>query len=111
MITGDTTMLGVAVAGIVVLLALLWVAVSRRRSSSADFQESILISTIDEGDSEQVMDEISQEPASHPTEETSFLSDFSPSDIDALQDETGEVDPLAEADVYIATDVTSRLKS
>ncbi|WP_029132626.1 FimV/HubP family polar landmark protein [Sedimenticola selenatireducens] len=102
MITGDTTMLGVAVAGIVVLLALLWVAVSRRRSSSADFQESILISTIDEGDSEQVMDEISQEPASHPTEETSFLSDFSPSDIDALQDETGEVDPLAEADVYIA---------
>lgn len=102
MITSDTTMLGAAVAGIVVLLALLWVAVSRRRSSSADFQESILISTIDEGDSEQVMDEISQGPASHPTEETSFLSDFSPSDIDALQDETGEVDPLAEADVYLA---------
>lgn len=102
MITGDTTMLGVAVAGIVVLLALLWVAVSRRRSSSADFQESILISTIDEGDSEQVLGEVNQETASHPTEETSFLSDFSPSDIDALQDETGEVDPLAEADVYIA---------
>ncbi len=102
MITGDTTMLGVAVAGIVVLLALLWVAISRRRSSSADFQESILISTIDEGDSEQVMDDASQEPVTHPTEETSFLSDFSPSDIDALQDETGEVDPLAEADVYIA---------
>lgn len=102
MITGDTTMLGVAVAGIVVLLALLWVVVSRRRSSSADFQESILISTIDEGDSEQVTGETAQEPASHPTEETSFLSDFSPSDIDALQDETGEVDPLAEADVYIA---------
>jgi pilus assembly protein FimV len=30
------------------------------------------------------------------------MSDFSPSDIDALQDETGEVDPLSEADVYIA---------
>ncbi len=102
MIMADTTMLGVAVAGIVVLLALLWVAVSRRRSSSADFQESILISTIDEGDSEQVMEEIGQESGSHATEETSFLSDFSPSDIDALQDETGEVDPLAEADVYIA---------
>jgi pilus assembly protein FimV len=102
MIGQDTTLLGVAVAGIVVLLALLWVAISRRRSHSADFQESILISTIDESDSEQVMDEIGQEPASHSTEETSFLSDFSPSDIDALQDETGEVDPLAEADVYIA---------
>jgi pilus assembly protein FimV len=35
-------------------------------------------------------------------EETSFISDFSPSDIDALQEETGEVDPAAEADVYIA---------
>ena len=102
MIAGDTTLLGVAVAGVVVLLALLWVAISRRRSNSADFQESILISTMDENDSEQVMDEIAQEPASHSTEETSFLSDFSPSDIDALQDETGEVDPLAEADVYIA---------
>ncbi len=102
MIAGDTTMLGVAVAGVVVLLALLWVAISRRRSSSADFQESILISTIDDNDSEQVTDTMPQEPVSHPTEETSFLSDFSPSDIDALQDETGEVDPLAEADVYIA---------
>lgn len=102
MLAGDTTMLGVAVAGVVVLLALLWVAISRRRSNSADFQESILISTIDDNDSEQVMDTMPQEPVSHPTEETSFLSDFSPSDIDALQDETGEVDPLAEADVYIA---------
>ncbi|WP_186297572.1 FimV/HubP family polar landmark protein [Sedimenticola selenatireducens] len=102
MIAGDTTMLGVAVAGVVVLLALLWVAISRRRSNSADFQESILISTIDDNDSEQVTDTTPQEPVSHPTEETSFLSDFSPSDIDALQDETGEVDPLAEADVYIA---------
>jgi pilus assembly protein FimV len=36
------------------------------------------------------------------TDETSFLSDFSPSDIDALQDETGEVDPVSEADVYMA---------
>lgn len=102
MIAGDTTMLGVAVGGIVVLLALLWVAISRRRSSSADFQESILISTVDDTDSEQLTETIPEEPVTHPTEETSFLSDFSPSDIDALQDETGEVDPLAEADVYIA---------
>ena len=45
---------------------------------------------------------ISGEPESTNTEETSFLSDFSPSEIDALPEETGEVDPLAEADVYIA---------
>ena len=35
-------------------------------------------------------------------EETSFLSEFTPSDMNALRDETGEVDPIAEADVYIA---------
>ena len=102
MIAGDTTLLGAAIGGIVVLLGLLWMAISRRRSSSADFQESILISTVDDTDSEQLTETAAQEPATHPTEETSFLSDFSPSDIDALQDETGEVDPLAEADVYIA---------
>jgi len=102
MIAGDTTLLGAAIGGIVVLLGLLWMAISRRRSSSADFQESILISTVDDADSEQLTETAAQEPVTHPTEETSFLSDFSPSDIDALQDETGEVDPLAEADVYIA---------
>ncbi|RMG32962.1 MAG: hypothetical protein D6720_12375 [Gammaproteobacteria bacterium] len=35
-------------------------------------------------------------------DETSFLSEFSPSDVNALRDETGEVDPVSEADVYIA---------
>jgi len=35
-------------------------------------------------------------------EETSFLSEFTPSDMNALRDETGEVDPISEADVYIA---------
>ncbi len=100
----DPTLLGAGVAGILVLLALGWVVISRRRSSRADFQESILINTIDDTDSEQLPGVVPEadDPASHSTEETSFLSDFSPSDIDALQDETGEVDPMAEADVYIA---------
>ncbi|MEJ1489299.1 MAG: FimV/HubP family polar landmark protein [Candidatus Sedimenticola sp. (ex Thyasira tokunagai)] len=97
----DPTLLGVIVAVVVVLLALLWVIISRRKSGSSDFQESILISTLDDADSEQLPGD-RVEPGSHSAEETSFLSDFSPSDIDALQDETGEVDPLAEADVYIA---------
>lgn len=34
--------------------------------------------------------------------ETSFLSEFSPSEVNALRDESGEVDPVSEADVYIA---------
>ncbi len=97
----DPTLLGVIVAVVVVLLALLWVIISRRKSGSSDFQESILVSTLDDADSEQLPGD-RVEPSSQSADETSFLSDFSPSDIDALQDETGEVDPLAEADVYIA---------
>lgn len=34
--------------------------------------------------------------------DTSFLSEFSPSDMNALADDTTEVDPVSEADVYIA---------
>jgi len=100
MLATDTTMMGIAVAVVVVLLALMWAVVSRRKSASAEFQESILVNTMDREDSEQAME--GTEPVSQTTEETSFLSDFSPSDIDSLQDETGEVDPVAEADVYIA---------
>ncbi|MET0106100.1 MAG: FimV/HubP family polar landmark protein [Sedimenticola sp.] len=100
-VMSDPTMLGIAIAVVVVMLSLVWVLISRRRSSAADFQESILVSTIDDTDSEQLVDEGS-ETEKHPMDESSFLSDFSPSDIDALQDETGEVDPLAETDVYIA---------
>lgn len=36
------------------------------------------------------------------TGDSSFLSEFSPSEINALNDETGEVDPVSEADVYLA---------
>jgi len=44
------------------------------------------------------MDEGTQEDLA----DSAFLDEFSPSDINALQDETGEVDPVSEADVYIA---------
>jgi len=98
----DTKMLGMAGGVVIVLLALVWLLISRRRAAAevAEFQESILVSTID-GDTEQVLDQ-QAEDGEAALGETSFLSDFSPSDIDTLQDETGEVDPLAEADVYIA---------
>jgi pilus assembly protein FimV len=96
----NTTMVGVAVAVVVILLALIWVFMSRRKSDTTDFQESILVSTGGEEEGESEMSGIAS--SSEETDETSFLSDFSPSDIDALQDETGEADPIAEADVYIA---------
>jgi pilus assembly protein FimV len=71
----------------------------RRKEAEAEFAESILVSP-DSGVVSTGRDESSS--LTTPTDETSFMSDFSPSDIDALQDETGEVDPLSEADVYIA---------
>ncbi len=98
-IMGNPTMLGIAVGVIIILLALAWLLLSRKRANATDFQESILLSST-EDDVASSLDEANDIPTH--TEETSFLSDFSPSDIDALQDETGEVDPLSEADVYIA---------
>jgi len=71
----------------------------RRKEAEAEFAESILVSP-DSGIISSGKDDNSS--LTGPTDETSFMSDFSPSDIDALQDETGEVDPLSEADVYIA---------
>jgi len=99
-ILSSPTLLGIALAVIMVLIALVWLILGRKRTNTADFQESILLNTIDEDVDSSVLDESSNIPTH--TEETSFLSDFSPSDIDALQDETGEVDPSSEADVYIA---------
>jgi pilus assembly protein FimV len=95
----NTTLLGIVGAVAVLLIGMLWMIMRRRKEAEAEFAESILVSPDsevaptgkDEGDS-----------LSDPSDETSFMSDFSPSDIDALQDETGEVDPLSEADVYIA---------
>jgi pilus assembly protein FimV len=95
----NTTLLGIIGAVAVLLIGMLWMIMRRRKEAEAEFAESILVSPDseiaaagkDEGDS-----------LTAPSDETSFMSDFSPSDIDALQDETGEVDPLSEADVYIA---------
>ncbi len=99
-IVTSPTLLGLAIAVILIPLALVWMLMSRKRTNTADFQESILLNTIDDEVESSTLNEANNIPAH--TEETSFLSDFSPSDIDALQDETGEVDPLSEADVYIA---------
>ncbi len=99
-IMGSPTLLGIVLAVIMVVVGLVWMLLSRKSASTPDFQESILLNTIEDEAESTTLDEANNIPAH--TEETSFLSDFSPSDIDALQDETGEVDPLSEADVYIA---------
>jgi len=97
-ILNNPTLLAAAGGVVALLLAAVAFIVRRRKTTEAEFAESILVApkgAVDEGSSDTDL-----APAS--TDETSLLSDFSPSDIDALQDETGEVDPLSEADVYVA---------
>ena len=86
------TMLGSALALLLVLVGLF--VVMRRRRSIAEFEDSIISGTA-------VLD-ISTAESSEPTEsgsETSFLSDFVPGMGNMQAD---EVDPLAEAEVYMA---------
>jgi pilus assembly protein FimV len=100
-VTSDSTLMGITGAVAVVLLSLTWVLVRRRRETEEQFQESVLLPT-GEGSTMELSPGGSARKGGDVAEETSFISDFSPSDIDALQEETGEVDPAAEADVYIA---------
>jgi pilus assembly protein FimV len=98
-IKGNMTLVGIIGAVAVFLIGLMWMVMRRRKEAEAEFAESILVSP----DSEITATGKDEADSLHePSDETSFMSDFSPSDIDALQDETGEVDPLSEADVYIA---------
>ncbi|KRT54773.1 FimV/HubP family polar landmark protein [endosymbiont of Ridgeia piscesae] len=99
---GNTTVVAGLVGGVaVLLLGVMALAMRRRKEAEAEFEESILI--VPEADaSSPSAAEMGDGPVNEPTDETSFMSDFTPSDIDALQDETGEVDPISEADVYIA---------
>ena len=100
---GDPMMMGIGAGVLLLLLALIWLLFGRRRKADEVLQESILVDTADDAPAMVIGDEIeAAEADASVSEETSFLSDFSPSEIDSLPDETGEVDPLAEADVYIA---------
>ena len=82
-------------------MGLIWFLLSRRRTEQAQFQESIL--TAEEGVSDTQTHELydTAGPASQRSDEVSFLSDFTPSGIDSAHEETGEVDPVSEADVYM----------
>jgi pilus assembly protein FimV len=86
-ILGNPMILGVVVVGIIVLIGIVWVAIRRRRMGSMEFPESILHG--------KTATEVPE-----PSETASLLTDFSSTAIG--ESEVGEVDPLAEADVFIA---------
>ncbi len=97
----ENNMIAAAGGGLAILLLLL-LLIRRRNAEKEEFEESILIDT-QGGDTESLAGPVDDtEAAVSEAAETSFLSEFSHSDMDVLQDDTGEVDPVAEADVYIA---------
>ncbi len=88
--------------GLPVLLVLLLIAaiVIRRRRSAENYQESILTGEPASGTSGPASGTTAAGPESE--EESSFLSDFAVSGAGAIQTEDSEVDPLTEADVFVA---------
>ena len=97
-------------AGAVGLLGLFgWLATRRRREEAApELAEAAAVANASAAATaaDDEMDAIDQPMFDGDTmndlADSSFLDEFSPSEINALQDETGEVDPVSEADVYIA---------
>ncbi len=85
-------MVGLGVAAVALVVGL--VQLIRRRRSIAEFEESILTGSVLEGQTETT--ETSKSAAS----DTSFLSDFGMAGMGSVQ--ADEVDPLAEAEVYLA---------
>ncbi len=92
--------------GGILILLLAWLGLRGRGKKETEFEESILDSQIAMDDSE-FATESTDSSADSGTEvlaadtETSFLSDFSSDDMETLQPDDTEADPIAEADVFM----------
>ncbi len=95
---GSDTLLFIA-APIVLVILIIAVIVIKRRRQGDNFQESILT-----GAATATSDENATPSADSTTfsEESSFLSDFAMSGASAIEADDSEVDPLTEADVFMA---------
>jgi pilus assembly protein FimV len=96
----EQNMVPIALGGVLVLALIGWVATRGRRGPAEP--EPLLAAGAADLASPAV-----DRPAAAPKTldelpDSALLDDFSPSELNALQDETGEVDPVSEADVYIA---------
>ena len=91
---GDSLIIYIALPAILVLMILVLILVRRRRKAGQAYQESILT-----GGPASVT---GAEAAEESEEESSFLSDFAVSGAGAIQTGDSEVDPLTEADVFMA---------
>ncbi len=91
---GDSLIIFIALPVLLVLIILVLIMVRRRRKAGQTYQESILT-----GGPASVT---GAEAAEESEEESSFLSDFAVSGAGAIQTQDSEVDPLTEADVFMA---------
>jgi len=105
-ILSDPTYLAAGGTGVALLGLLAWMFMRRRRQELNDAMESILAVPEESNDvAGQTQAERSQNkvaPDIGTVAESSFLSEFAPSDFDALDSDVDEVDPISEADVYLA---------
>jgi FimV-like protein len=96
----------IAGGGSAALLGLAAWLIARRRKAMIAATESILLAA--ERESRQKLQVVNPSmtmdspPEPMGAVKSSFLSEFTPSDFDALGTETDEVDPISEADVYLA---------
>ena len=89
---GNPLYLGIG-GGVILIIIVLFI-LYRRRMTAMQFPESILT---DKGSASMMGGD---KPS---TEETSLLSDFAPTTMEGtIESEVGEVDPMSEADVYLA---------
>ena len=117
----EKNLLPIGVGGVSLLALLGWLATRGRRKDEEPVTPEPAVAeavAADDTDDESELTEVAEatvDPESALVDEpavtastltdlpdSSFLEEFSPADINALQDETGEVDPVSEADVYIA---------
>jgi len=105
--TIEDNILPIAVGGVSVLVLLGWLFSRGGRKKEADAEPALAPAAAEVAEADAELPPLVDEPAMDADAlsdlpDSSFLDEFSPSDINALQDETGEVDPVSEADVYIA---------
>ena len=96
----ENNIVPIAGGGVALLGLIGWLATRRRKQESAEKPVAAPVAPSDDlpGVDEPAVaaDTLDDLP------DSAFLDEFSPNDINSLQDETGEVDPVSEADVYIA---------
>ncbi|UCE89819.1 MAG: hypothetical protein JSW10_03035 [Pseudomonadota bacterium] len=86
----------------VIVLVLLLVLLRRRRAAEPQSAESILMGAPGPSTEEESIGTPAATEGGRSQEESSFLSDFAISGMNAIQTEDTEVDPLTEADVFMA---------